>query len=110
MLFHLFYNVFFPQQEIVLQNARKEIFPKSCAGIGWWGPNQIVQMVRWEDEIGWGTAVICHCSQLWIKTRFAMPACLPHLADGFLATSMKDPGRTNLEVGRSLKKALTHTS
>lgn len=35
---------FFFQPEIVLMNVKEEIFSKSCAVIGWLGPDQIV---RW---------------------------------------------------------------
>lgn len=42
-----------PQPGIVLLNVKEEIFPKSCAVIGWLGPDQIV---RW----GGGESVICH--------------------------------------------------
>lgn len=51
MLFHLLYNVFFPQQGIVLGDVKEEIFPRSCAVIGCCGPNQIVQIFRWRDGV-----------------------------------------------------------
>lgn len=72
MLFHLFYNVFFPQQGIVLQNVKEEIFPKSGAMIGWLG------LIReWVGERE--KAVICHPGDPVLDKEGLCNASRPHL-------------------------------
>ena len=65
-----FIMYFFPQQGIVLQNVKEEIFSKSSAMIGWLGPNQMV------SRAGERQSFVTLELQPRIKRCFVMPACL----------------------------------